>query len=128
MTKLIICFVCLLSSVFVFLASLIKLLLWLKIFYGQEAGGGDGEGVGSVLGMPHRVLLCFKRKPRHKSSFWFGLSNTSVMSPKTQLFPSLYCFVLMSSVAFLWLASELWLSSFICEGEDRCLLRTKKTS
>ena len=92
-------FVCLLSFAFVFLTSLIKFILWLKIFYGQEACGGDSEGMGSVLGMPHRVLLCFKRKPRHKSSFWFGLSDTSVMSSKTQIFPSLYFSALVSSVA-----------------------------
>ena len=100
MTKLLLFgFICLLSFAFVFLTSLIKFLLWLKIFYGQEAGGGDGEGVGSALGVSHRVLLCIKRKPRHKSSSWFDLSITSVMSPKTQIFPSLYFSALVSLIA-----------------------------
>jgi len=41
-----------------FLTSLIKFILWLKIFYSQKAGAGIGGG--SVLGRPQRVLLHFR--------------------------------------------------------------------
>ena len=38
-----------------FLTSLVKLILWLKFFYGQKAGRGHGWEV--ILWRPHRVLL-----------------------------------------------------------------------
>ena len=44
-----------------FLTSLIKLILWLKFFYRQKAGGGHGEG------KDYRILLHFN------ISLWFNL-------------------------------------------------------
>ena len=41
-----------------FFTSLIKFILWIKLFYRQKAGRGHGGGQ-SVLGRPHGTLLSF---------------------------------------------------------------------